>query len=518
MTLLFFVYGLAFFALGLVLLTRRPPTLISTLKPTHLMVGLFALLHAVSEWLVMGKLISGNTGQIDFQSLAIIVGGVSFVFLGVAARGMVMLAWPIHKMMVGAFVLVGSIAWFVISGLAIAGKMEFVHADVVARWLLGGPSAIIIGFALITITRDRSLLNDSVDLSVRVENREINQAFQALAFSGILIGLYGLTTFFGAKLDVFPFAVINLDTFALYLGFEPPLLRTILTVLLLMSFLRFVTRFSEFERRGMESEIASRTRDLVKANHQLGEAYRNLEDANATKSMFLATMSHELRTPLNAILGFSDILAEQYFGPPGSGKYREYAKDIRNSGEHLLELINDLLDISAIEAGKRELNIDEISMEDLIGECCRVVHEKAKSKGMTISVDLAHDSRSLRADSRGIKQILLNLLSNAIKYTQEDGEIVISTEKSRTHFCLTIRDDGIGMTPEQVDAARNPYIRGVNDPLLADKGWGLGLSIVSSLVEIHAGELDIRSETGKGTKVLVRFPLEPGDAERKSSA
>ena len=230
------------------------------------------------------------------------------------------------------------------------------------------------------------------------------------------------------------------------------------------------------------------------------------EQANQAKSEFLATMSHEFRTPLNAILGFADILSHQYFGPPGEGKYREYAHDIHASGEHLLTLVNEILDLSAIEAGKQSLVKEKLSTEEVVKECKRIVENKARSSGIDLVTEVPKDLPPLYADKRASRQILLNLLSNAVKFTPEGGKVTVSVKTSKRETTLKIADTGKGIPAEKLPKLTDPFTREDTDPYLAEEGWGLGLTITKSLVELHDGTLDIKSKVGEGTTVTVMLP------------
>lgn len=233
------------------------------------------------------------------------------------------------------------------------------------------------------------------------------------------------------------------------------------------------------------------------------------ERANQAKSEFLATMSHEFRTPLNAILGFSDILSHQYFGPPGEGVYREYAKDIHSSGEHLLELVNDILDISTIEAGKQSLNKELLAVHEMIAESFSALAQKAQEKGIKLASKVPEDINPLYADRRATRQILLNLLSNAVKFTPEGGKITMSANDSKQETTIKIADTGEGIPEDKLPNLTEPFVRGEQDPFKPVEGWGLGLSITNSLVDLHDGQLDIQSTVGKGTTVTVTLPNDP---------
>lgn len=241
-------------------------------------------------------------------------------------------------------------------------------------------------------------------------------------------------------------------------------------------------------------------RDL--AQEELREALVDAERANNAKSEFLATMSHELRTPLNAILGFADIIGHQHLGPIEK-KYQEYAGDIQTSGEHLLALINEILDLSAIEAGKQSLVKVKLSTFEIVTECCKIVEDRARANGITLVTEIIGNLPPLYADKRAVRQILLNLLSNAIKFTPEDGRVTVSVEASELNTTFRIADTGKGIPPERLPKLTDPFIRTDNDPYLAEEGWGLGLTITQSLVDPHDGTLTIDSTAGGGTTITV---------------
>jgi len=227
--------------------------------------------------------------------------------------------------------------------------------------------------------------------------------------------------------------------------------------------------------------------------------------ANRAKSEFLANMSHELRTPLNAILGFSEIIKAQLYGPLGHEKYGEYASDVHRSGAHLLDLINDVLDLSKIDAGRMELRETVFQLDELAGETATLLRDKARGH---VSLELRLPTPvALRADRRLIKQILINLLSNAIKFTPPNGAIVIGVvEKPGSGVEVSVADTGIGMTRDQIEKAFSVY--GQVDSRIArtHEGTGLGLPISESLARLHGGELFAHSVPGQGTCMTLLLP------------
>ena len=260
--------------------------------------------------------------------------------------------------------------------------------------------------------------------------------------------------------------------------------------------------------------MVSLNRELLKSitERNLAEVERqaalvDAERANQAKTEFLATMSHEFRTPLNAILGFSEMLRAQYFGPLGADNYKIYAEDIHTSGELMLGLVNDMLDIAAIEAGKRPLVNEDVDVGEVVADCVRNIEPGAEGKGVKLSIDLPDEKPSLYTDKRSVTQIMLNLLSNALKFTEPGGSITVRVLATRENLTIQVADTGIGIPPEKLAAVTDPFYQAQTDPLIAKEGTGLGLSIVKSLVDTLGGELSLSSEVDKGTVVTVTFPF-----------
>jgi len=249
--------------------------------------------------------------------------------------------------------------------------------------------------------------------------------------------------------------------------------------------------------------------ELEQAKLNSDEARRRAEGANLAKSRFLATMSHELRTPLNAILGFSEVMKAELFGPLNSPTYKEYSADIHSSGQHLLMLINEILDLSRVEAGRYELKEEAVSLCGVVEECRHLLALRAKNKAIEIKENLDDQLPRIWADERAVRQVVLNLLSNAIKFTPQGGEIVIKVGWTNAGGqYLSIRDNGPGIPEDEIPVVLSSFGRGTMAQKNAEEGTGLGLPIVRGLVELHGGEFKLLSKVREGTEVLVIFPPE----------
>ncbi len=245
---------------------------------------------------------------------------------------------------------------------------------------------------------------------------------------------------------------------------------------------------------------------------ELAESYEQekirAEEANQSKSEFLANMSHELRTPLNAINGFSDILKKEMFGPLGDPRYKEYVGDILFSGQHLLSLINDILDMSKIEAGKMNLNTEMLQMNEMIEQVVRILRGRAEENSLKLVFDAGHVPE-IEADPRAVKQVLLNLMTNAIKFTPEGGVVSIDVTPKSAGLIISVSDTGIGISKDDIERLAKPFEQVETKNSRQTEGTGLGLALSKSLVELHGGNFKIESIHGEGTTVIFTLPNKP---------
>lgn len=247
--------------------------------------------------------------------------------------------------------------------------------------------------------------------------------------------------------------------------------------------------------------------ELETAKAVSDEARRRAEEANLAKSRFLASISHELRTPLNAILGFSEVMAKEVLGPINNQTYREYANDVHESGKHLLELINEILDLSRIEAGRYQLNEEPLDLAEVVRECCRMMALKLRSKDIRLVQQFEPVLPRMLADERAVRQITLNLLSNAIKFSPSGGEVRVRVGwTAGGGQYLAIKDDGPGIPKEELPVVLSAFGQGSIAIKNAEQGTGLGLPIVQGLAALHGGTLELKSKLREGTEAIVAFP------------
>jgi two-component system cell cycle sensor histidine kinase PleC len=247
--------------------------------------------------------------------------------------------------------------------------------------------------------------------------------------------------------------------------------------------------------------------EVETAKSMSDEARRRAEDANLAKSRFLASMSHELRTPLNAILGFSEVMANEVLGPMSNPTYRDYAHDVHESGQHLLDLINEILDLSRIEAGRYQLNEEPVMLLTVVEDCCHMMELKARNKDIRIVEDFETTLQRLFADERAVRQITLNLLSNAIKFTTSGSEIRVRVGwTAGGGQYISIRDNGPGIPEEEIPVVLSAFGQGSIAIKSAEQGTGLGLPIVQGLLAMHGGEFELHSKLREGTEAIAIFP------------
>lgn len=251
------------------------------------------------------------------------------------------------------------------------------------------------------------------------------------------------------------------------------------------------------------NETEEETATLAK-NYEMAKS--RAEAASKSKDIFLANMSHELRTPLNAIIGFSEMMSREIFGPLGDQRYLGYIHDIYDSGNHLLELINGVLDMAKIEAGKFRINPQNIGLEETIGQAIRITRGKAEEKGITVETDIDIDDE-IYADARAIRQILINLLSNSIKFTDEKGRVLVRTKKAGDFVTISVIDNGIGIAEKDLPLLAKPFSQVDSEHSRNNQGTGLGLALCQSFTAMHGGRMDISSRVGVGTKVDIVLPI-----------
>ncbi|HWV96158.1 MAG TPA: ATP-binding protein, partial [Xanthobacteraceae bacterium] len=293
-----------------------------------------------------------------------------------------------------------------------------------------------------------------------------------------------------------------------------------------------ITRIKEHEQKLVDNDLRLRATvidlkrsqttleqqalELADLAQKYAEEKKRAEEANQAKSKFLANMSHELRTPLNAIIGFSEIMGSGMFGHLGCDKYQEYCHDILTSGHYLLEVINDILDMSKIEAGRMQLDLEPLNLAQTLTESLRVVSGKAQEKQLTLDADF-QESVPLVADRRAIKQIVVNLLSNAVKFTPDGGRVIVRSRLVGGSIVLMIADTGIGIARHAMMKLGQPFEQVEGQLTKTYQGSGLGLAIAKSLTGLHGGTMRMRSKLGAGTVVSVTLPCD-GRAHTLSAA
>jgi signal transduction histidine kinase len=262
-------------------------------------------------------------------------------------------------------------------------------------------------------------------------------------------------------------------------------------------------------------ELGTLATNLNHMTADLGSAYARIDAANRNKSEFLANMSHELRTPLNAIIGFSEVLLQRYFGEINA-KQEDYLKDILGSGQHQLSLVNDILDLSKVEAGKLELDRGPVKLPELIDASVLLVAERAARHSITLAVNVDPNVGDFPADARKLKQILVNLLSNAVKYTPDGGRVNVSAERRDGEVCVSVQDTGVGIAPDDQERIFEEFQQtGIGRQ--TEGSTGLGLSLARRLVQLHGGRIWVESTVGAGSRFIFTLPVTPVADERTSA-
>ena len=439
----------------------------------------------------------------------------------------------------------------------------FVHNELAAQWtilllalifslasMFWAPYEQAIGWLIIVIGAKVLLLDvcrrfvaipkEQVDTKVWQRRLFITEAVGGMAWAGFAlvgVGSAGTTspeTLFSSHVFLFASLIVIIAirmTFAatvpanLYVGTIPMTVAVVTRLVMLGDFFYLalaamaigVHVYFIFLAKGLESTAQSMLEfraqkdmliaELEEARVMSDQARRRAEDANLAKSQFLATMSHELRTPLNAILGFSEVMSKEIMGPLDNPTYREYTANINASGAHLLNLINEILDLSRIEAGKYELNEQAMNVCDTLDDCHRLMKLRAEHKGLRLVQDFGPGLATIWADERAIRQICLNLITNAIKFTPRGGVVTISARtESDGSQVLCVSDNGPGIPKEEIPKVLSAFGQGSLAQKSAEGGTGLGLPIVRSLIELHGGTFELKSELRKGTHAIIRIP------------
>jgi two-component system cell cycle sensor histidine kinase PleC len=314
----------------------------------------------------------------------------------------------------------------------------------------------------------------------------------------------------GALLATFalPVAVYAYTGATLGMPVEAIMVALLVTALPFFAYIARHLNRSSLMLLSFRSEKDALIAELDTAKSMSDEARRRAEDANLAKSRFLASMSHELRTPLNAILGFSEVMANEVLGPMSNPTYRDYAHDVHDSGQHLLDLINEILDLSRIEAGRYQLNEEPVMLLGIVEDCCHMMELKARNKDIRIVEDFESVLPRLFADERALRQITLNLLSNAIKFTPTGGEVRVRVGwTAGGGQYISVKDNGPGIPADEIPVVLSAFGQGSIAIKSAEQGTGLGLPIVQGLLAMHGGEFELSSKLREGTEAIAIFPL-----------
>lgn len=327
----------------------------------------------------------------------------------------------------------------------------------------------------------------------------------------ILLSFTALSTFMLRRSVAVTFApvvtLLSIKSALTHNPYDLGLLGMLCTALLFFVIVTDRMYLSNIKLLSFQSEKDDLIAELETAKSMSDEARRRAEEANLAKSRFLASMSHELRTPLNAILGFSEVIATEVMGPLNNATYKEYVTDIHRSGQHLLNLINEILDLSRIEAGRYELNEESISLLDIAEDCIGMVQLRARAKNITISETFEAALPGIWADEKSIRQVVLNLLSNAVKFTPQGGEIQVKVGWTSTGGqYVAIKDNGPGIPEDEIPVVLSAFGQGSIAIKSAEQGTGLGLPIVQAIMAKHDGQFILKSKLREGTEVIAIVP------------
>ena len=353
-------------------------------------------------------------------------------------------------------------------------------------------------------------------------HNDLNHMFLAASTISILAGLVisrasHMDMFLASLIPFTAMAALRFAFGSTWLDYGAAIVIPLVAVQLFFDGGRMIHRLDEDSR--LRFQVEDLARELEETRDDALRKRFEAETANASKTAFLANMSHELRTPLNAILGFSEIIAQECFGPTGSPRYKEYAGDIHSSGAHLLSLINDLLDVAKIEAGKMEIQPEPLEAKRTFDLALKLISAKARERRQQLSITVDSSAPPLFADERALKQILINLVSNAVKFTPEGGHIeVLGTAARGGGFQISVQDNGPGIPREKLDRIFTPFNQVDNRYDRQAGGTGLGLALIRGLAELHGGRAWLESEPGKGCCAYVVLPLEGERVEQEVAA
>jgi two-component system cell cycle sensor histidine kinase PleC len=332
----------------------------------------------------------------------------------------------------------------------------------------------------------------------------------------VMLLVVAVSSMLASSMPIAVFAATMPVTFAVALNFalQGDLHNYILGIMAIAAQGYFTLLAHRLYSAGLATLVARAEKDaligeLEQAKLISDDARRRAEGSNIAKSQFLAQMSHELRTPLNAILGFSEVMKTEVFGPHAVAAYKDYSNDIHNSGQHLLNLINEILDLSRIEAGRYELSEEPVSLTLVVEDCHHLLTLRAKNRGITVHEVFEPDLPRLWADERALRQVCLNFLSNAIKFTPSGSEVWLKVGWTASGGqYLSVKDTGSGIAEDEIPIVLASFGQGSNSIKSAEQGAGLGLPIAKSLIDMHGGTFTLKSKLRIGTEVIVTFPPE----------